>query len=731
MRIFLPHFLLSVMCCIAGSIKGFSQADTTNGGNYDAMSLQDLLTMKIVSVSKKTEFLFDAPLSASVITKEDIRKAGSNSIMEALRLVPGMIVREQSNGNYDIHLRGMDNVPPNAPFDGNSTTTLVMIDSRPIYNYLKGGTFWETLPVDINDVEKIEVIRGPAAALYGPNAVNGVINIITRQTKRDGLYLVANAQQGSYQTFINNASAGFQSKKWSMIVSGNYQGRDRSQTSYYEFFRNEWREQSPYSIGILNDTVLTPFKENPRLAMKKYAGNAFISFNPADEIKITLSAGAQHSMVQKVSTENGVTPLSQVASDSRYTDIRASIKGLSAQFAYIEGTQNPIYPNNKYDFNTIDANIEYNYTKGGLSIKPGLSYRSAVYDDTKYSDTLNQTGVFNARGEIITMTASLRGEYKMLRDKLRLVAGVAANKFNFPDKVYTSYQLAATYKLNKKHLVRAVYSQAPRSATIYDTYINQRAFYTQIGYQKYMTLNVEGNKNLQLLLANMLEIGYRGTIATGFYVDIELFDIRSKNYSSLAFNPTYVKLSGNDTILVTPLIPTNLPVTLHQQGITISLNYQASKFHVKPFITLQRSRVKNYAPFLNTADATWPLLENPALNNINSGMGNEMGVKSTPAVFGGASFNWLPGAKFNINLSTYYYTAQTYTHASNIVFHDGVRGIDNIHAKVIVNGKVSFEPRKGITLFCTGKNLMNDRSREFFRSDTTPFMLLGGLNIEF
>src|SRR5919107_404523 len=172
-----------------GFLTASSQTDTTSQNHYDGLSLKDLLNVKIVSASKKSELLFEAPLSASVVTKQDIHRAGATSIMEALRLVPGMIVREQSNGNYDIHLRGMDNVPPNAPFDVTSnTTTLVMIDNRPVYSYLRGGTFWETLPVDINDVEKIEVVRGPAGALYGPNAVNGVINIITREPKIQGLY---------------------------------------------------------------------------------------------------------------------------------------------------------------------------------------------------------------------------------------------------------------------------------------------------------------------------------------------------------------------------------------------------------------------------------------------------------------------------------------------------------------------------------------------------------------
>jgi iron complex outermembrane recepter protein len=731
MKTYLHKILFCLSIAISAIENVYSQTDTAKSRQYDVLSLKDLLDLKIVSVSKKTELLFDSPLSASVITSEDIRRTGCTSIMEALRLVPGMIVREQSNGNYDIYLRGMDNVPPNTPFDGNSTTTLVMIDNRPIYNYLKGGTFWETLPVDLNDVEKIEVIRGPAAALYGPNAVSGVINIITRHTKKDGLYIVANSRQGSFKTFINNASIGYQLKKWSIIASGNYQGRGRTQESYYEIFRNQWLDNPPYFVSFLGDTLRDYIGADPGMAMKKYAGNVFLRYDPSGEIKFTLSSGIQHSMVQRVSTENGATPLSTVVSDSKYADFRASIKNISAQVSFINGTQTPIYPGNKYDFNTIDATIEYNYIRGNLSLKPGLSYRSAVYDDTKYSKISGNEGIFNARGRIVTKTASLRGEYKLFDNKLRLVAGVAANKFNYPDTTYISYELAATYKVNKKHLFRAVYSQAPRSATIYDTYVNQRVIDFQVGYQKYMMLAMEGNKNLKLLTATMLEFGYRGTIAPGLFIDAEVFDIRSKNYNSLAYNPSYVKLNGNDTIIVSPLVPTNLPVTLHQQGITVSLTWQSAKLQLKPFVTVQRSRVKNYAPFLNTPDASWPTLDNPAQNNIYSGMNTEKAVESTPAVFGGANVNYMPAAKWNINLGTYYYSSQTYYHVSNIVFNDGVRGIDHIHAKLIVNTSISFEPIKGLHIFCSGKNILNDNSREFFKTDSAPFMLLGGINYEF
>src|SRR4051794_973128 len=116
MRSVTPKLVIAALTVTILLSKGFSQTGTTTTNAYDGMSLKELLNVKIVSVSKSAESLFDAPLSAAVVTKADFQKSGCTSIMEALRLVPGLIVREQSNGNYDIHLRGMDNVPPNASF---------------------------------------------------------------------------------------------------------------------------------------------------------------------------------------------------------------------------------------------------------------------------------------------------------------------------------------------------------------------------------------------------------------------------------------------------------------------------------------------------------------------------------------------------------------------------------------------------------------------------------------
>lgn len=711
----------------------YSQEDTIRQNSLENLSLKDLLNVRIVSASKKSELLFDAPLSASVLTREEIRNAGSTSIMEAMRLVPGMIVREESNGNYDIHLRGMDNVPPNASFDITSnTTTLVMIDSRPVYSFLKGGTFWETLPVDLNDVEKIEVVRGPAAALYGPNAVNGVINIITRHLEKEGFFTTVNSRKGSNNTFIENASVGYKfNKKLSLITSGNYQYRQRSQTSYYEFNRNSYLQNPAYFINFNNDTATNANTRypDPGLAMKKYAGNLFLDYTLSSQIKFYITAGAQHSMVQKVSTENEITPLSTAASDSRYIDFRANIKSFSAQVSYNMGTQITDYdPGNKYDYHNFDVSAEYNYTKGNLSIKPGLNFRSAVYDDTRYSDFIHRTGIFNTRGIILSHSASLRTEYNMLHNKLRLVSGFSTNTFNYPDATYLAYQFAATYKANKKNLFRIVYSKAPRSSNIFDTYVDQAIVYYPSGPGNFTELALVGNKNLKLLTSNMFEVGYRAAVSRSISVDVEAFNIAAKNFSIPVYSHSVIEFEGTDTVHETPFIITNLPLQLRQCGITISVNYTTSKLQAKPFITLQQTRMKNYAPSIFAPDAEVP---DAAKNNIYSAMGSEEALKSTPSLFGGAFINYGLSKKLNINVNAYYYSSQNYSHLSNLLFSDGVRGMDQLSPKLILNANISYKPVKGLALFCSGKNILNNKSREFFKTDAVPFMLIAGFNYEF
>jgi iron complex outermembrane receptor protein len=312
------------------------------------------------------------------------------------------------------------------------------------------------------------------------------------------------------------------------------------------------------------------------------------------------------------------------------------------------------------------------------------------------------------------------------------VGGISNNTFNYPDEINLSYQLAATWKVQKRHLLRAVISRTPRSSNIYDTYVDQFISTFPTGPQTYARFQLEGYKDLTLLTAFMAELGYRGRIADGLDIDVELFNIHSKNYSMNVINKSSFESIDTDTLEIIPLRPTNIPLTTFQHGLTISLTWTNGAIQVKPFITVQQTRAKNYAPFANTPDASSLIVQsNPVENNIYSGMGQNIVMKNAPAVFGGFAANYAVSSKFNVNLNSYYYSAHTISHATVILFNDGVRGIDRIPAKLILNANLRYEATKGLYLTLTGKNLLNDKSREFFKMDPVPFTMVGGLQYTF
>jgi len=138
------------------------------------LSVEDLLNVEVISVSKKAKSLNDSPAAIFVISQDDIKRIGATSVPEALRLAPGIDVARIDANKWAISARG---------FNGRfANKLLVLIDGRSIYTGAFSGVYWENQDVMLEDVERIEVIRGPGATLWGANAVNGVINIITKHS---------------------------------------------------------------------------------------------------------------------------------------------------------------------------------------------------------------------------------------------------------------------------------------------------------------------------------------------------------------------------------------------------------------------------------------------------------------------------------------------------------------------------------------------------------------------
>src|ERR1700680_1494038 len=140
-----------------------------------ALSMEDLMNIQVTSVSKRTQKVADAAAAIFVITQEDLRRSGATSIPEALRLVPGLEVARIDENKWAIGSRGF-----NGRFDNK---LLVLIDGRSVYTPLFSGVYWNVQDVMLEDIDRIEVIRGPGATLWGANAVNGVINIISKKAK--------------------------------------------------------------------------------------------------------------------------------------------------------------------------------------------------------------------------------------------------------------------------------------------------------------------------------------------------------------------------------------------------------------------------------------------------------------------------------------------------------------------------------------------------------------------
>lgn len=152
-------------------------ADTSSQDVPDitTMSVEDLMNMQVTSVSKRSQKVADAAAAVFVITQDDIQRSGARSIPEVLRMVPGLEVARIDENKWAIGSRGF-----NGRFDDK---LLVLIDGRSVYTPLFSGVYWDVEDVMLEDVERIEVIRGPGATLWGANAVDGVINIITKPAK--------------------------------------------------------------------------------------------------------------------------------------------------------------------------------------------------------------------------------------------------------------------------------------------------------------------------------------------------------------------------------------------------------------------------------------------------------------------------------------------------------------------------------------------------------------------
>ncbi|MBA4149326.1 MAG: TonB-dependent receptor [Verrucomicrobia bacterium] len=326
---FIRHWIC--LGCAAGFL-GTTSAQESASGDLTELSLTDLLNVEVTSVSRSAEKLSTAPAAITVISGEDIRRTGATTIPDALRLVPGMQVAQVDSHTWAVSSRGFNDVLANK--------LLVMIDGRTVYTPLFSGVFWDVQDTFLEDIDRIEVIRGPGAALWGANAVNGVINVVTKSAKETQGLLVSGGTgteelgfgQVRYGAKINDEAyarvyAKYFNRDHSRMTTGE-SANDRWEM-YRGGFRVDWQPRDPNLFMFQGDvyggtldqtynmaTSAPPFVETLADDLEVHGGNVLARW--------THTFSADSEMVWQIyfdhSTRN--TPVFQKERDSADIDFQ-------------------------------------------------------------------------------------------------------------------------------------------------------------------------------------------------------------------------------------------------------------------------------------------------------------------------------------------------------------------------------------------------------------------------
>ncbi len=762
-KILLFIMIITSLLCF----ETFAQKDKV----YNEMTLEELLDIDVVvTASKHPEDLFETPLSTTIISKEEISNSGVTSIPEALRLSQGLIVREITPGNYDIHIRGYDDITKNVYLTlSYNTTILVMIDNRIVYSYFSGGTFWETLPVDLIDVERIEVVRGPASALYGPNAVTGVINIITSHANKKGENITVNSQIGTNEAKNASVNIGYNwDDKTKLSFSGNFTERHRFDTDYFDFIRKGYTSVDSLTMFVspvkdVNGNEPWTFLEyqeelgayyNEDLSLRRVGGNIFLTHNFKEGSNFDIAVGAQKSQSQRTGFVNLATPLSQTESESYYFSAKINHNNFSGQFNINTGKDENNYKFNSYKFTNIEGNLEYFKEFKNVSIRPGVNYKFLSYNSPfTYDDgfSFNELN-FEFKDEpkkTFSYSAFVLTEWKPI-SKLRMIGAIRVDKFGFNKNYFTNFEIASTYRINKNNLVRAAYSRASKSPFFFDTYLNSDL---TVKYASNATnldvpvdFTVSGQEDLKYPTITSFEIGWRTKLKTNLTLDFEAFYSKVDNFVNPNAYYDYVttqeinEAGEPDEILAIhadgSVIFENYDLKANQFGAGFTLNYDFSdNFQAKVFGTYQKTNISGRKDIeIELTDIVFePNAEGDILTTTLSNRTNptQWSEEATPSFFGGFSLNYKPNKKWSFNTDAYIYADHefanyNYYQISNVDNIDDAKVQMDIRTNMILNAKTIYQLNKNMSVNVTAKNILG-KHREYGFADNIGSLFLIGI----
>jgi len=684
--------------------------------DYFQMSIEDLLKIKIVSASRNEENAFKAPLSSWVILRNEIISMGATSIPDVLRICPGLIVREISNGTYDVSIRGGIDGCPQYAYSYLNTSILVMIDNRPVFSYLQGGTYWQNLPVGMAEIDRIEVVYGPISPLYGPNAVSGVINIITNRSSIDGTFGSGMLMYGPKSKIMSSQIGTKFSETMAIDFSLNYENRDRFST---EFYNTKSQKYVPIdSININRNEYESRF---PSVNQSLHKVGATLNFNytKSPDLTLNLSGSLNHNIGLMPLASNA--PISNFINNSENIYLKSKIYGFSIQASYLNGHQG-ITGNllkNSYNYNTTDLYLDYEFKllNHRLLIKPAVSFQSAYVNDLNYAKNDNKVALFNNEARLNDVAGSLKIEVYPI-EKVRLILAGRYDKFTYPQKGVFSYQGILNYSFSENNVFRFVSGHSFNSSFFASTLMNQT------NENPGFNLHLQGNQNLKLMNNTMFEIGNRLKINDNLLVDIALFKQEFKDLPILI----YTKNSIDNNTPTIHFETENIPLVIKQNGATISLqsSFAKGKIQFRPHLTLQETKLVNFSPYYNNSGVYASGVSKDSTFNKKS--------PSTPTLWAGFNLILIPTQKLSFNVSGYYFSKYQLHLSSEVnTFTGAVTDQQGsfIASKFLLNLNIRYEIVTKINAFINIRNILNQKTAEGFGSDRLGTNFLLGLSFNY
>lgn len=468
--------------------------------DFTALSLEELKNVRITSATKSPEPLSQVPAAVFVITQEDIRRSGATTIPDVLRMAPGVQVARISATEWAVNMRGFNQLYANK--------LLVLVDGRSVYSHVFSGVFWDAQDMPLEDIERIEIIRGPGAALWGANAVNGVINIITRNARQT---------QGGQATLLGGTEEAVATARY-----GGEAGRD----GFYRIFAKTFRR------GSLFESDRQIFEDASRSDWRSYRGGFRFDWAPeAERDRFSLQGGAYANRFDSDSTLPTLTPPYFREAEDVSRSSGGHLQGRwERRFSESAETVLQLY----YDYyrtdvdtvglrvHTADLDFQHRFWPHARhELTWGLNAR-LVHDDFDNSfeavaDPAEETFAF--------FGVFLQDRVPLIPERLNLTLG---SKFEHNETTGLEVQpnLRLIWTPDARHALWGAVSRAARVPSRLETDVvaRPRVFSPALtGFSRPVLAEFRGNDDLEAETLMAYEIGYRFAPANTFWMNAAAF----------------------------------------------------------------------------------------------------------------------------------------------------------------------------------------------------------------